>query len=41
MDEDYLKIVAHKITDKKIYYKCPFCFTNKNRGQEHYKTNLF
>ncbi len=24
-----LEVVAKKITDKKIFYECPYCFTNK------------
>tara|TARA_R110002072_G_scaffold41120_2_gene115947 strand:- start:7451 stop:7726 length:276 start_codon:yes stop_codon:yes gene_type:complete len=35
-----LSIVAHKITEKKIYYKCPFCFSNKNMTRT-YGTNFF
>tara|TARA_R110002072_G_scaffold225_2_gene1684 strand:- start:4596 stop:4892 length:297 start_codon:yes stop_codon:yes gene_type:complete len=34
------KVVAHKITKRKIYYKCPTCFTNKS-GERIFKTRYF
>ena len=34
------KIIAYKITTTKIFYECPFCFTNKTTGK-HYSTNQF
>ncbi len=33
-----IEVVALKITDKKISYICPFCYTNKTRTKT-YKTN--
>ena len=34
------EIIVYKISDRKIYYKCPHCFTNKKRTRT-YGSNTF
>lgn len=30
-----IDVIAKTITDKKIYYECPFCFTNKSHSKTY------
>ena len=39
MKNEKLVIVAHAVSDQKIYYKCPFCFTNRSKTRTY--TTLF
>ena len=34
-----VEVIASKISIRKIYYECPFCFTNKSG--KHFKSQFF